>query len=177
MIINDPRAPIDGSPAPAALTDAEKLAAIETYIKTLTPIAQALRAKVTADMGALRTEKVGAYLPDGVKLASVSRSDGRRSGKVTDEDAALAWCLKVHPEQVQTVQVIRPAYLKMLCDLAKADDAKAGALGVDPETGEELPFIRVEQGNPYVSVLTTDEGVVRMTALAHGFAGMLEAKP
>jgi topoisomerase IA-like protein len=161
---------------PRQLTDAEKMAALEAYLKVLKPAADALRAKVTADMGAMHVERVGAYLPDGTKLAAVSHSDGRRSARVTDEAAALEWCLKQHPDEVQTVQVIRPAYLKMLLDLAKADNAPAGGLGMDPQTGEVLPFIEVAQGSPYVIVTTTDEGTERMAALANGFTAMLEEK-
>jgi hypothetical protein len=42
-------------------------------------------------------------------------------------------------------------------------------------TGEELPFIEVTQGNPYVMVTTTDDGVERIAALANGFVAMLES--
>lgn len=166
--------------APAGLTNAEKLAAIETYLKTLTAIAASLRHTVTIEMGLTRAERVGAYLPDGSKIGAVSRSEGRMSAKVVDEAAALAWCLERYPDEVQTVpavRVVRPAFLKYLTDAAKADEAKDGDLGVDPRTGEELPFIKVSQGAPYVSVTTTTAGVQRMEALAYGFAGQLEAKP
>lgn len=151
------------------LTDAEKLAALETYLKVLDPIAKALRAKVTADMGKSHVEKVGAYLPDGTKLASVAHSSGRKTARVTDEAAALAWCLKRYPDEVQTAQTIRPAFLKMILDLAKVDGA-----GVDGKTGEVLPFIEVGDGKPYVTLTTTDEGVERMSTLAAGFAAMIE---
>lgn len=157
------------------LTDAEKLAALGTYVKVLSETEKGLRAAVVADMGKRHVEKIGAYLPDGTKMASVSRSDGKRTARVTDEAKALAWCLRAHPEEVQTVQIIRPAYLKMLLELAVADEAPAGAVGMDPKTGEALPFIEVQQGSPYVTVTTTSEGKARMEALAHGFAGMLEA--
>lgn len=153
----------------SGLTDAEKLAALETYIKVLKPIADALRVKVTANMGAMHAERVGAFLPDGTKLAAVSHSDGRKGVKVTDEAAALKWAIERHPSEVVTVQVIRPAFLKMLLD-----DAKANGIGVDRSNGEVLPFIEVTTGTPYVSVLTTDEGVERMSALANGFVAMIE---
>lgn len=171
---DNPGAATTGGPAPDGLTDAEKLAALETYIKALKPIADRLRARVTIDMGNLKVERVGAYLGD-MRLAAVSRSEGRLSARVADEEAALIWCIEKHPEEVQTIQVIRPAFLKLLTDVAKADGAKPGDKGVDPKTGEELPFIEVVQGAPYVSITTTDEGVSRMGALANGFAGILEA--
>jgi len=154
------------------LTDAEKLAALGTYIKVLTGMERALRAAVTQDMGKRHVEKVGAYLPDGTKMASVSRSDGKKSIKV-DEAAALRWCQDAHPGEVVAVEMIRPAFLKKLVDIAGS--LPVGSKGLDSATGEELPFITVEQGSPYVSITTTDEGVASMTALAQGFAGMLEA--
>lgn len=154
------------------LTDAEKLAALETYIRALEPIAKALRAKVTADMGMTRTERVGAYLPDGTKLASVGYSGGRTTTKVTDVQAAVAWCEREHPDMI--VKAINPAYLKALGEYSRKI-GKVGDKGVDPETGERLDFLEVVQGNPYITVTATDDGVERMQALAGGFAGMLSA--
>jgi hypothetical protein len=156
---------------PHGLTDAEKLAAIGTYLKTLTVLEKDLRAKVTADMGASHVERVGAYLPDGTKLAAVGHTDGRKAAKVTDPVAALKWCIERYPEEI--VQAINPAFLKRLTDHAKTV-GKVGELGVDPGTGEMLPFIEVVQGDPFVTVTATEEGVQRMEALAYGFAAMLE---
>jgi hypothetical protein len=153
------------------MTKAEKLAALETYLKVLDPMSKTLRTEVTKDMGDLHTEKVGAYLPDGTKMASVSRSDGKKSAKVVDSAAALAWCLKRYPDEI--VQAVNPAFLKKLTDIAGS--LPVGSKGLDPATGEELPFIEVQQGSPYVTVTTTAEGRDRMAALANGFAGMLEA--
>jgi hypothetical protein len=159
--------------ATPGLTDAEKLAALETYLKVLKASAEALRTRVTADMGVRRVERVGAFLPDGTKLAAVSRSDGRKSVKVTDEAAALAWAERNYPGEVQSVRAIRPAFLKKLLDVAGS--LPVGSAGLDVSTGEELPFIEVTQGNPYVMVTTTDDGVERIAALANGFVAMLES--
>lgn len=153
-----------------ALTDAEKLAALGTYLKVLGEAEKGLRAAVTEDMGKRHVEKVGAYLPDGTKIASVSRLDGNRSVKVTDPAAALAWCTKRYPDEI--VQAINPAFLKKLLDVAGS--LPVGSKGLDPATGEELEFIEVRQGAPYVVVTTTEDGRDRMTALANGFTGMLE---
>jgi hypothetical protein len=154
---------------PGGLTDAEKLAALETYLKVLKPTAETLRAAVTADMGKRRVERVGAYLPDGTKMAAVGYSSGRTSARITDETAALNWVLARYPTEVQVIKMIRPAFLKVLLD-----DAKANGVGIDKGTGEVLPFIEVSQGAPYVTVTTTTEGVERMASLANGFIGMLE---
>lgn len=152
------------------LTDAEKLAALETYLKVLKAAAERLRAAVTADMGARRVERVGAYLPDGTKMAAVGYSGGRVTARIADEGAALAWCLRNHPDEVVTVQAIRPAYLKLLLDRAKSE-----GYGLDATTGEVLPFIEVGKGDPYITVTTTEMGRDRMAALAGGFTAMLEA--
>jgi hypothetical protein len=153
------------------LTDAEKLAALGTYIKVLTAMERDLRTAVEKDMGTRHVEKVGAYLPNGTKMASVSRSEGKRTVKV-DEVAALKWCQNQYPGEVVAVEMIRPAFMKKLVDIAGS--LPVGSKGLDSKTGEELPFITVMQGSPYVSITTTSEGVETMTALAHGFAGMLE---
>jgi hypothetical protein len=161
------------NPAPAGLTDVEKLAALDTYLKVLGETASALRASVTAEMGARHDERVGAFLPDGTKIASITRSSGNRKARITDEAAALKWCQNRYPTEVVAVEMIRPAFLKKLMDVAGS--LPLGSKGLDAATGEELPFIEVQQGAPYVTVTKTDEGKARMTALAHGFAGMLEA--
>jgi hypothetical protein len=156
-----------------SLTDAERLAALETYVKTLKTITDGLRATVTEDMGVRRVERVGAYLPDGTKMAAVGYNGGRKTAKVTDPAAALKWCLDRHPDEI--VQAVNPAYLKALTDYA-LKVGEVGEPGVDPHTGELLDFIEVQQGSPYVTVTTTKEGVARMQALAYGFAGMLEGE-
>lgn len=154
---------------PAELTDAEKLTALETYVKTLKGLSDGLRAAVTADLKARRVERVGAYLPDGTKLGAVGYNEGRKAAKVTDPAAALAWCIKRYPEEI--VKAISPAFLTKLLDAAK--DGEVGGHGVDPMTGEELPFITVTRGEPFVTVTKTPEGTARMTALALGFPKML----
>lgn len=153
------------------LTDAEKLAALGTYVKVLTEMEKKLRADVTRDMGERRVEKIGAYLPDGAKLASVGRSDGKKTVKLTDPAAALRWCIERYPDEL--VEAINPAFLKKLMDVAGS--LPVGSKGLDPRTGEELSFIEVQQGSPYVTITMTDDGRDRMTALASGFAGMLGA--
>jgi len=152
------------------LTDAEKLSALETYLKVLKSYSETLREQVTGDMGKQRVEKVGAYLPDGTKMASVSRSEGRKTAKVTDPAAALRWCIDRYPDEI--VYAINPVFLAKLLDTAKSGEV--GDHGADPFTGEELRFIEVQQGSPYVTVTTTAEGRERMTQLANGFTAMLE---
>lgn len=175
MTDTTPGAVTDGGPGvPEGLTDAEKLSALQTYMAVLKPIEAALRARVTADMGKQHVERRGAYLPDGTKLASVGYSGGRKSVKVTDDAAALAWAERNYPDEVETVRVVRPAFLKKLLDVAGS--LPVGSEGLDPATGQILDFIKVTQGNPFVSVTTTEEGVERMSVLANGFVAMIEGK-
>lgn len=155
------------------LTDAERLAALGTYVKVLSDAEKELRTSVTEDMGKMHVERVGAYLPDGTKMAAVTRSDGNRTVKIVDEEAALKWCQDRYPGEVVVEAAIRPAFRKKLLDIAGS--LPVGSKGLDSATGEELPFIEVTQGSPYVTITTTPEGVERMTALARGFARMLEA--
>lgn len=170
MTDTTPGPAVDGGPGPAGLTDAEKLTALETYIKTLKGISDGLRAAVTADLKTRHVERVGAYLPDGTKLGAVTFKAGTKTARVTDPAAALAWCLRNYPDEI--VKAINPAFLKKLLDSAKS--GQVGSHGVDPWTGEELAFITVEQGEPGIMVTKTPEGTTRMEALAHGFAGLLE---
>lgn len=180
-LIGPPHAHLDGpctdacyeqaAPAPDQLTDAEKLAAVETYLKVLKGYADTLRSDVTKDLGERRVEKVGAYLPNGTKIASVSYRSGAKTARITDDAAALAWTERVHPEQI--MKAVRPAFLAMLLEHAKKE-IEVGGHGFDPWSGEELEWIEVVKGQPGVTVTTTAEGRALMTQLAGGFAGMLE---
>ena len=153
------------------LTDAEKLTALETYIKTLKGMADELRAAVTTDLGKRHVERVGAFLPDGTKLGAVTYKAGTKTVKVTDPHAALVWCMRTYPDEI--VKAINPAFLKKLLDFNKS--GAVGEHGVDPATGELLPFITIEQGEPGIMVTKTAEGTARMEALAHGFARVLKS--
>lgn len=164
-------APIAGAPAGPELTNAEKLTALLSYMKALKPMEAHLRAATAADMLAHKSERVSAYMPDGLKIGAVGYNPGNKSASVVDQAAALAWALAKYPEEI--VKAVNPAFLKALTDYAAATGA-VGEPGVDPRDGEMLPFITVSKGAAFVTVTPTKEGVARMTALAHGFAGMLE---
>lgn len=164
-------APTDGGPVGGELTNAEKLTALTSYLKAIKPMEEHLRAATAADMAANRAERVGAFMPDGEKIGAVGYNPGNKKARVKDPAAALAWCLAKYPDAI--VQAINPTFLKNLTDHA-AKVGEVGEPGVDPRDGEALDFIEVERGAAFVTVTPTKEGVARMTALAHGFAGMLE---
>jgi hypothetical protein len=163
---------ITGAVPAAGLTNAEKLTALQTYLKALKPMEEHLRASALDDLQRLKAERVGAYLPGGEKIGTVALSMGRKTAKVTDAAAALRWCAERYPDAL--IQAINPAFLKKIVDYSAAVGG-VGEPGIDPDTGELLDFITVNEGDPYVKVTTTKEGVAHMTQLAHGFAGMLEA--
>lgn len=156
---------------PHVPTKAEQLAALDMYLKALKPIAEDLRVQVAAEMKANHDERKGAYLPDGTKIASVTLNDGRRSAKITDHDKALAWCAQRYPSEIVTVKTIYPAFLTLILDASKA----AGT-GIDPRTGEALPFVSVVTGENFVSIHPTDEGTESVLRLAHDFPEMIEAR-
>jgi hypothetical protein len=153
---------------PAGPSDVQQLVALDGYMKALKPQADTLRARVTEQMAASDDERKAAKLPDGTKIGAVSYRNGAVSAHVTDEAAALAWCIREHPEQI--MQAIRPAFLTMLLDVAKKE-----GFGFDPATGQALDWIKVGRGAPGVTVTTTPEGKAFAQSLVNGFAGMIEA--
>jgi len=159
-----------GGPSGGGPTDAEVLVALDLYTKALSPTNIALRARCTEDFAKRHVEKVGAYLPDGTKIGAVAYRKGAKTARITDEQAALAWAIKEHPEQV--MQAVRPAFLSMLLDVAKKE-VEVGGHGFDPATGQELDWIEVVEGAPGVTVTSTPEGKARMAALANGFGRMI----
>lgn len=155
------------------LSDIEKVAALDTYLKAIKTINDKLRASVEKQMGDNHDERKGAVLADGTKLASITRSDGSKKARVTDEQELLFWARLRHPEQVYTIEAVRPAFIDALLTAAKGGEV--GEPGFDPSTGEILDFIEVVQGNPYITITATKEGKARMQALADGFPLALEA--
>lgn len=152
---------------PAGPSDVQQLVALDGYIKALKPQEAALRARVTEQMAASDDERKAARLPDGTKIGAVSWREGAVTARVTDEAAALAWCLKEHPEQI--MQAIRPAFLATLLDIAK----KAG-YAYDPATGQALDdWIEVGTGAPGVTVTPTPEGKAFAASLVNGFPQMM----
>lgn len=88
--------------------------------------------------------------PDrGVLVGAVTLAKGRTVSKFSDADAFEAWVKHVHPEEIETVTItrVRPAFVERLMSAARQ-------LGhaVDADTGEEVPGITVEQGEPYPTV-------------------------
>lgn len=89
--------------------------------------------------------KVTASLPDGTKVATISRSDAKPAAVVVDEDAFLKWVQSVARDEVSTrlVTEVRPAYrASVLAQMTAAGVARI----VDTTTGElhDVPGVEVK---------------------------------
>jgi hypothetical protein len=87
---------------------------------------------------------------DGAKLGMVSLGDPVVEVEVLDEDAMLDYVSHAHPGEMveRTVYEVRPAFLRVL-----TEGSRKARRGIDPTTGEELPWLRV----------TVKPGSVRVT--------------
>lgn len=109
-------------------------------------------AKNAADEEIHGTWKVGdrnsGVLSDKTKIGSVTLAKGPTRSKVTDDDAFLAWVLENHPDEIEQVQITRvnPGFRERLLSFAR----QTGDC-VNPATGQPVPGIAVEQGEPYAT--------------------------
>ncbi|MGW1949934.1 hypothetical protein ACWCRC_37215 [Streptomyces sp. NPDC001940] len=89
--------------------------------------------------------KVTASLPDGTKVATISRSDAKPAAVVIDDDAFLAFVRSIAPAEVTTrlVTEVRPAYRTTL--LAQMTAAGVARI-VDTDSGElhDVPGVEVK---------------------------------
>ncbi|MFE4671048.1 hypothetical protein ACWGNN_00635 [Streptomyces sp. NPDC055817] len=89
--------------------------------------------------------KVTASLPDGTKVATISRSDAKPAAVVIDDDAFLAFVRSIAPGEVTTrlVTEVRPAYrTTLLAQMTAAGVARV----VDTDSGElhDVPGVEVK---------------------------------
>ncbi|TDD77708.1 hypothetical protein [Actinomadura rubrisoli] len=130
------------------MSDSHDLAARFAVLKTLAT--RVSDAKKAADCeirdGWAPGDRNTAKLPDGTAIGSVTLAKGRATSRLVDEPAYLTWVEKTHPERIETITLTRvdPAFTERLLSAAR----QLG-VAVDGETGEEVPGIRVEQGDPY----------------------------
>lgn len=93
---------------------------------------------------------------DGELVGTVTLVTGRHSARVTDPTALTEWVRQNHPTEVQTVETVRPSFLSVLLD-----EAKAAGVAVDTATGEAVPGIDVSLGQPYPMIrLTADADAI-----------------
>lgn len=93
-------------------------------------------------------DRNAALLPDGTEIGAVTLASGKKSAKVNDDDAYLAWVLETHPEEVEqittTVTRVKPDYTERTLSYARQTGH-----ALDPATGEIVPGVKVEEGDPY----------------------------
>lgn len=85
-----------------------------------------------------------ARLDDGTLLGKVTRTQGRRAPRVTDEHALTQWVKTHYPSEI--AESVRPAFRDKLLETVKRHGE-----AVDESTGEIVPGIELSVGNPYLS--------------------------
>lgn len=97
------------------------------------------------------------------QIGSVQLVKGRESWTVTDPDALLAWVKANRPEEVVTVEQVRPSYIGALLMQAKKDGAPVTS------DGELVPGIEQRTGEPSLNVKPSEDAAQTIAqALADG---------
>jgi hypothetical protein len=96
-------------------------------------------------------DRLHAALPDGSDIGTVTVVDGRTSAKVTNPVALLEWVQANAPDEVEQVPRVRESYLGAL--LSRCENVDGAAMHA--KTGELLPGVRFETGEPYARVTQT----------------------
>jgi hypothetical protein len=105
-------------------------------------------------------DRLHAALPDGVDIGTVSVVDGKTTAKVTNPAALLEWVKVNAPDEVETVARVRESYVGAL--LARCENVDGAAMHA--KTGELLPGVRFETGDPYTRVTQTEEQQAAFTS-------------
>lgn len=143
--------------------DMQQLAIEEAALKTLADAVMDRLKEVKAAMQEALVEtgasSVAAKLPDGTKVATISRSDPKPAAAVTDDKAFLDWVRKYSPHNVTTrlVTEVRPAYTTALL----AEMTAAGAPVVaDKETGvvDDVPGVEIKATRSLTHSVRPTEG-------------------
>lgn len=115
------------------------------------------KAKEAADKELLAAWKPGdrntGSTTGGAEIGTVTLAHGATKSKVTDEKAFFEWVLENHPEEIEQVLVTRvdPGFTARLLSFVR----QTGKC-VNPATGEPVPGIAVEHGDPYPTTRLTD---------------------
>jgi hypothetical protein len=127
--------------AQLALEEAALKALADTVNDRLKEVKNAMQEQLVGN----GISKVTASLPDGTKVATISRSDAKPAAVVIDDEAFLAFVRSIAPGEVSTrlVTEVRPAYRTTL--LAQMTAAGVARI-VDTETGElhDVPGVEVK---------------------------------
>lgn len=91
-------------------------AALKSLADAITDRLKTVRATMQQQMEATGVSRVDATLPDGTKVATISRPSPSREARVADEELLKGWVRENAPSELasRVVTEIRPAYLKAL---------------------------------------------------------------
>jgi hypothetical protein len=104
-------------------------------------------------------DRLHAALPDGADIGTVSVVAGKTTAKVTNPAALLEWVKINAPDEVETVARVRESYVGAL--LARCENVDGAAMHA--KTGELLPGVRFDTGDPYARVTQTAEQLKTFT--------------
>lgn len=116
-----------------------------------------LNAQAGADRLEIRVPGVDA------PVARLSLSSEATKSVAVNEEAMLAWARTRHPEEVQTIEQVRPAFRTALLDRLVMD---ADGVVTDPATGERIDWVRPVPAGPRQ---------IRLTFLRRGREAIAEA--
>lgn len=132
-------------------------------------------AEAKHQLGLLPGERKAAVV-DGAVLGHVTMAKGRKTARVADEAALLAWVKAHHPTEIEVVPAVervQPGFLKHLLDEA----AKKGA-HIDSDGVVIDGLIDVTEGDPYPISKPTDDADITIAGLlkrgALGVSGLKE---
>jgi hypothetical protein len=124
-------------------------------------------AEAKAHLALLQGERKAAVV-GGQVVGHVTMAKGRRTARVANDAALLAYVKDHYPTEVEAVEQVRPAFLKQLLDGA----SKKGAL-VDSDGVVIDGLIDVVDGDPYpMSKLLDDADIVIAGMLNRGELGV-----
>jgi hypothetical protein len=117
------------------------------------------QARVDAAGALTPGDRLHAALPGGSDIGTVSCSPAKTTAKVTDPASLLEWVKVNAPDEVENVPRVRDSYLGVL--LARCENVDGAAMHA--KTGELLPGVRFETGEPYTRVTQTEEQLKTFT--------------
>jgi hypothetical protein len=124
-------------------------------------------AEAKAQLGLLSGERKAA-LVGGQVIGHVTMTKGRRTAKVANDAALLAYVKAHYPTEVETTESVRSSFLKRLLD----DTTKKGAF-VDSDGVVIEGLIDVVDGDPYpMSRLSDDADITIAGLLSKGALGV-----
>ena len=121
-----------------------RAAALKALSDEAQAVSKAVRAE-TEDALADLYEQTGsksfdAKLDDGTKVASISLAFSKAGAVISDPDAFLSWVRTDHPEALQVVESVNPAFTKQI--LERVEPSRVGMF--DPNTGEIVPGLEAK---------------------------------